>query len=388
VAGETGGPTAGPVPKAGGMPAGGPASGGAAAAGRSPPSEVRVDAQAAPARPAALRTRNCLRDEGIGPPTGEHTAGRDSATALRYQTGSMPLPLLIVTGFLGAGKTTALNRLLLAATGRRLAVLVNDLGTIPIDRALLAARAGDLVELSGGCVCCTIDVNRDLWETLPELVRRTRADGVVLETTGAAEPGPLVAGGRARGFAPRVACVVDASTPALLERHPEARAQAEGADGLLLTKLDLAGAAEAAATHALLDGLAPRAPRVSFPAGREAELAAWLVDLPPLARAAAVRPARRTQLVAVSLAVEGPLLLGPLVALLEELGDRLVRAKGFVRVAGEEARVYVEKAGDRIGVTRAVPGAGDADRCELVLIGPGLDEAALRRRVWACQPGR
>ena len=77
----------------------------------------------------------------------------------------MTTPFTILTGFLGAGKTTALNRLLAHAGGRRVAVLVNELGRIGIDGRLIGEAGGDLLELAGGCVCCKIDVKNDLSRT-------------------------------------------------------------------------------------------------------------------------------------------------------------------------------------------------------------------------------
>lgn len=293
------------------------------------------------------------------------------------------MKLVVLTGFLGAGKTTILNRVLAAAGGRRLAVIVNDLGKVNIDKALLQASAGDMVELAGGCVCCTVDVNRDLWQTLPDIVARARPEMVILETTGAAEPGPLVAGARERGYRPLVACAVDASSPAGLG-YPEAEAQADGADGILLTKLDLARADDALATHRRLDELGARAPRVSFPVGRERALTAWLCDelrsagRPP-------RPARTTQLAAVSVIGDDAFLAEPLAKLLERFGDDVLRVKGFVRLAGDARRAWVEKAGRRIEIARDAAAPG---RTEMVLIGPGLDEAAVLRQVWACAAGR
>src|SRR3954454_4363047 len=98
------------------------------------------------------------------------------------------VPLVVVTGFLGAGKTTALNRVLGAQHRRRVAVIVNELGRIDIDGRLLRARAGDMVELAGGCVCHEVRTQAELWGALREVIERSRPERVVLETTGIAEP--------------------------------------------------------------------------------------------------------------------------------------------------------------------------------------------------------
>src|SRR5687768_18061754 len=105
-----------------------------------------------------------------------------------------PVPFTILTGWLGAGKTTTLNRMLSAPHGRRIAVLVNELGRIAIDSRLIVRRGGDVLELAGGCVCCKVDVKSDLWDGIAEVVARSRPEQVVLETTGIAMPGAILDG--------------------------------------------------------------------------------------------------------------------------------------------------------------------------------------------------
>ena len=106
------------------------------------------------------------------------------------------VPFTILTGWLGAGKTTALNRMLAAPHGRRIAVLVNELGRISIDTQLIVGRGGDVLELAGGCVCCKVDIKNDLWDGIGDIVARARPDHVVLETTGIAEPAAILDGPR------------------------------------------------------------------------------------------------------------------------------------------------------------------------------------------------
>ena len=99
------------------------------------------------------------------------------------------LPVTIITGFLGSGKTTLLNHILENQHRLRIAVMLNEIGDIAIDNELVIAP-GEMVELSNGCVCCTI--NNDLVEALYRVLRRNvQVDYVILETTGVADPLPV-----------------------------------------------------------------------------------------------------------------------------------------------------------------------------------------------------
>jgi G3E family GTPase len=313
------------------------------------------------------------------------------------------VPLVIVTGFLGAGKTTLLNRVLGAQHHRRIAVIVNELGRIDIDGRLLRARAGDVVELAGGCVCHELRTMDELWQAFAEVIVRGRPDCIVLETTGIAEPEPLLeALADPPNNAPavracRVITVVDGEAGLdVLERHSEARAQVEAADRILLSKLDRADPARLPSIHSTLARLAPQAERASFPdtGAGTAALVPWLLgDLMPRTSVAHApvhaHPHRHGQLSVVALTEAAPLLAAPLLAMCEALGDSLVRAKGFVHVHGESRRMLIERAGHQLHLrpTDAWPD-GDARRSEIVLIGEGLDAAALERQLWACRVER
>jgi G3E family GTPase len=105
----------------------------------------------------------------------------------------LSLPVSIIGGYLGAGKTTLVNRLLREANGQRLAVLVNDFGALPIDRDLIVAAGGDTIDIAGGCVCCSY--GSDLMAALQALLRRRAdLDHVVVETSGVALPGMVASG--------------------------------------------------------------------------------------------------------------------------------------------------------------------------------------------------
>jgi G3E family GTPase len=161
------------------------------------------------------------------------------------------LPVIVVTGFLGSGKTTLIKTLLDKPEGAGTAVVVNEYGEIGIDHALLRSSSDTTVLLGNGCLCC--NVRSDLEETLRTLFADRARDAVpsfarvVIETSGLADPGPVLQTfatdrGLAREFhLQALICVVDAVTGAgNLERMPEARKQAALADRIILTKSDLA----------------------------------------------------------------------------------------------------------------------------------------------------
>ncbi len=318
------------------------------------------------------------------------------------------VPFTILTGWLGAGKTTALNRMLAAQHGKKIAVLINELGRISIDTQLIIGRGGDVLELAGGCVCCKVDIKNDLWDGIGDIIARSAPDHVVLETTGIAEPAAILEGlvrvpekVRDRVMPAGVVCVVDAEAGgAALTTREEAREQVMSADRVLLAKLDVASIDAVRATHALLDELAPHAERASFPtdeAGARA-MTSWIVE--PRKLRAWSQPSRHAehdhahaphahanQIVAVTFTDDAPLLGDRVLAVLDALGDRLLRAKGFLNVAGDDRRGFVERAGIRTEL-RHLELWGEAPRkTELVLIGDGLDEAAIHRALWACRSG-
>jgi G3E family GTPase len=317
------------------------------------------------------------------------------------------VPFTILTGWLGAGKTTTLNQLLGASggLGRRVAVLVNELGRIAIDTKLIIGGGGDVLELAGGCICCKVDLKSDLWDGIGEVIVRSRPEHVVLETTGIAEPAAILANLDRVPVAVRdlvqpagVVCVVDAEAAAsTLSRREEAREQVLAADRLLLRKLDRADADAVRTCHHLLDELAPGADRASFPddeAGVRA-LAGWL--LAPRRWTPPPRPTHRHdgagdhghggQLAAMVFTDDQPLLAERVLAVVRGLGDQLIRAKGFVHLAEGRGCEYLEKAGLHTSLGPAPPSTALPRRSELVLIGDGLDEAAIRRALWACRVG-
>ena len=309
------------------------------------------------------------------------------------------VPFTILTGFLGAGKTTTLNRVLAAPHGRRVAVLVNELGRIAIDSKLIVYRGGDVLELAGGCVCCKLDVRTDLWDGIAEIVERARPDQVVLETTGIAEPAAILDGMarvpaavRERIVVAGVVCVVDAEAGVTqIERHEEARAQVEAADRVLLRKLDRATAAQVAAVRVRVAQLGPGAELASFPEddGGAMAMTGWVLEKRRQGQGQGQGQGHRHrhgQMGAMVFVEDAPLVGEAVMEVIEGLGDRLVRAKGFVRLAGDNLAGFAEKAGAIVELRRGLVWPGPP-RTEVVLIGEDLDEAAIHRALWACRAG-
>ena len=171
----------------------------------------------------------------------------------------MPVPILLVAGFLGAGKTTVVNYLLAHADGRRIAAVVNDFGAINIDAELIAGASDGVVSLSNGCICCSLE--GDLLRTLATLLRRDpRPEFIVIETSGVADPSDIV-----RNLmdpmiwreAPleTVLCIVDATTPPAKLNDALLRSQLRAGDVVALSKVDLVDAASSAQMRGAIRGL-------------------------------------------------------------------------------------------------------------------------------------
>ena len=332
-----------------------------------------------------------------------------------------PIPICLLTGFLGSGKTTLLARALQAGVLVDTAILINELGEIGIDQQLMPTALVSPTLLAGGCVCCTVrgDLNAALedlyWARLER--RIARFDRVVIETTGIANPMPLVETLNAPGIVSEryrlgnILCTVDASQGlAQLDRHPESRAQIALADQLVITKSDLVAGS---VIEALRDRLqqSNRAAQIMARSAHDAPFAEWFTDAssvgqwPTGARTSttgvsrfgveSARPERQTpdlsisersitersnpefvarpigpvspgrafshrSIATFSLRLDEPVAKGPLEAALQNLLDRfpgqILRVKGIVQ-AGDGYGV-LQVTGDR--VYRIEPWAGAA----------------------------
>jgi len=183
-------------------------------------------------------------------------------------TFSDKIPVTILTGFLGAGKSTLLNRILKDPAMKDAAVIINEFGDVGIDHLLVESSGDSIIELSDGCLCCT--VRGELVDTLANLMdavqtgRVKPVKRVVIETTGLADPAPVMQAIMGNPIIAQnfeldgVVTVIDAVNGLqTLDNHEEARKQAAVADRLIVSKQSIAGDMDALATR--LRGLNPRA---------------------------------------------------------------------------------------------------------------------------------
>ena len=158
----------------------------------------------------------------------------------------------------------------------------------------------------------------------------------------------------------------------------------------MLSKLDLASPEQARALHLAIDAINPEAERASFPQDEAAShaLTDWVL-LPKQTRPTKAHSHSHSQgqLIAISFSEKAPLLADRLLALVETFRSQLYRVKGFVHVAGDPRRAFLELAGDRITLEFAEDWPVGEAKSELVMIGEDLDEASVRRQIWACRAG-
>ncbi|MBC8067138.1 MAG: GTP-binding protein [Deltaproteobacteria bacterium] len=310
---------------------------------------------------------------------------------------SSPLPVTVVTGFLGAGKTTLVNAWLAGFARGEVAVIVNELGDVGIDGELLAARARTIVEITGGCVCCASQA--ELVRALDELGSSSAPpQRVLIETSGAASPAgvlrAIALGGPGGAFVlDGVITVVDAARVDAVCRHDLAIEQVGYADVVVLSRTDvcdaraLAHARELIAAHngaaVVLEGT-----RGVLPA------AASLGELLALRRMDLAEPRELPQLEthgvyeSVSLSLAGDLDGDRFAEFVESeiapFAGRLFRTKGILAIAGLDERMLLQGVADAVEITFGEPWGDTPRRSRLVVVGFALDRDALRRGFAAC----
>jgi G3E family GTPase len=287
----------------------------------------------------------------------------------------VPVPILLVCGFLGAGKTSVVNHLLAHAEGRRIAAVVNDFGAINIDAELIAGASDGVVSLSNGCICCSLE--GDLLRVLAALLRRDpRPECIVIETSGVADPTDIV-----RNLmdpviwreAPleTVLCVVDAAAPVASLDDPLLRSQLRAADVVALSKVDLVDAGGVARVRGAVNSVRPGAVVVE---ARHGAVPAPLLFVPDADRVPATRevgPRRPAaeRFETLSWISDRPVSLARLQAAIGRLAPLLARAKGIFETVEQPGRLMVfQLAGGRATLAPGGALAAGVKRARIVFV--------------------
>ncbi|AEJ12942.1 MULTISPECIES: CobW family GTP-binding protein [Pseudomonas] len=315
----------------------------------------------------------------------------------------MKIPVTVLTGYLGAGKTTLLRRMLANPGGKQFAVIVNEFAELGIDSELIESSDEQVIQLSNGCLCCS--VRGDLLRSLELLVQKGGFDALIIETTGLANPAPI-----AQTFMldddlndelilDSVVCVVDgAHIQGYWKRHPEIVHQLAFADTVVLNKAELLSGSKAQLVEDLLRRLSPRAELIRTShcdldvlalAGR----AAYSLDDTRFDAALPQTPVllhrHDDEVVSVSLATDRDVVPDRFMKFIQTLqqayGEDLLRYKGVLSLTNEPRRFVFQ------GVQAMADGdvqrrwADDEPRAsKLVFIGRNLDAQALRTSFEAC----
>jgi G3E family GTPase len=314
------------------------------------------------------------------------------------------IPVTILTGFLGAGKTTLLNRILTEKHGLRIAVIENEFGEVGIDHELVISTDEELFEMNNGCICCT--VRGDLIRILGNLLkRRDKFDHILVETTGLADPGPVVQTFfvdediREKTFVNGVVTVVDAHHIARhMEDTHEAEEQIAFADVILLNKCDLvpAGTLDGLERHLReVNALATihRTTKAEIDIAKVLEVGGFNLDRatelnPHFLEPDAHHHHHHSDISSVGIEAEGDCdgkkLNDWLSKLVQEQGQDIFRMKGVFAVKNQADRVVFQGVHMLIDAASGGPWAGRTRKNSLVFIGRNLDREALNSGFRAC----
>jgi G3E family GTPase len=313
-----------------------------------------------------------------------------------------PIPVTTVTGFLGAGKSTLVQRWLGELPRGEVAVIVNERGEVGIDGELLAAHVAQLREITGGCVCC--QTQAELCSALVELSTASpRPRRILVETSGAASPAGVLRALSAPAARERLALdgvitVVDVVRAQRALEFDVAVEQLGFADVVVLTHLDEAASTPALDVAAVQESISRHAPAAVIARATRGSTSAPLLELLGQ-RAEALYVWREgsghASIGAAALVLDGELdeeRFGDWVeAALGPIEPRILRVKGILAMRGVDARVIVQGVSAAVEVRLGAPWAGAARTSRLVVLGLGLDATELEAGFLRCaarqQPG-
>jgi G3E family GTPase len=315
-------------------------------------------------------------------------------------TAHRQIPVTVLTGYLGAGKTTLLNRILSENHGKKYAVVINEFGELGVDNDLVVDADEEVFEMNNGCICCT--VRGDLIRIIGGLIKRKgRLDGIIIETTGLADPSPVAQtffvdeDVKARTKLDAIVTVADArNLPARLDDSHEAQEQIAFADVIILNKTDLVTAEELAVVERRIRTLNPQArlhrtERALLPIGQGGFDLTRILEVEPDFLSGEDEHEHDSEVTSVSFELDRSLDAERFNAwiggLLAQQGQDLLRTKGILDFAGQDQRfafqaVHMLAEGDVIGPWRD----GEPRRSKLVFIGRKLNRPELRRGFEGC----
>jgi len=310
------------------------------------------------------------------------------------------IPATILTGFLGAGKTTLLNHILNEQSDYKFAVIVNEIGEIGIDGALVQKQSEEILEMRNGCVCCSI--RKDLVKGIQQLLKRGGFDYLLVETTGIADPGPIAQTflniPQLQKYArlDSIVTVIDAEQIlAQMEADDVAVDQVAMADFVLLNKTDLAGESELGAVEAKIRDVNPHT-RIfrskqskvnltelldmrAFDVDRKLEVDPKFLD--------EMRERTHSDIVSFSYRLDSPISIERFEDFVQDLSDKhaVYRSKGFVWIEGNPRRAVFHGVNSRFTVFwDRLWEKGEERESRLVFIGKSLDGGAIEAGLRAC----
>lgn len=291
------------------------------------------------------------------------------------------IPLTIITGFLGSGKTTLVNRVLSQSHGLRIAVLINEFGALGVDPRLIANSRGPVVELLNGCICCS--TGSDIMGALRDVLSQSPVpDAILLETSGLADPGPVLRAldSDQRRLPVRIAGVVTlvdaANYDANLGLAEAAFSQLAAADLLIVNKVDLVAPDIPQRIVTALARLNPGARAVTC---SNVDLPSDLILATQSSGPRATVPTAHLHENFESVVVSTFLPLTPeaLRSWAEALPREVIRVKGFVRLAGQPGLIAFHLVGTRPSA-QPVPDDPQITGAVFVVIGTKIDGGALQ----------